>query len=246
MNNENIIQSIQNDSEYESDVSSITDYSTTNKNDSELSCEYLVKRIDSLTQENRVLQIEVQTFKLRLKGSQQEIKQLKHSSINMQVKAEQEEEFISNTLFKKIEELKKEKETLANNYEREEEFLTNDLTRKLQQIREEKNTLEKSLEQEQALQINQLMKRIHRLEAEITNKHTTLEQLRNEKIELENTLEKEQEYLVNHLWKRMEKLEADKKSLQLKLQQPHLHATRIRYIENKMINENQLNLLTII
>ncbi|CAF0937376.1 unnamed protein product [Rotaria sordida] len=225
MNNENIIQSIQNDSEYESDVSSITDYSTTNKNDSELSCEYLVKRIDSLTQENRVLQIEVQTFKLRLKGSQQEITQLKHSSINMQVKAEQEEEFISNTLFKKIEELKKEKETLANNYEREEEFLTNDLTRKLQQIREEKNTLEKSLEQEQALQINQLMKRIHRLEAEITNKHTTLEQLRNEKIELENTLEKEQEYLVNHLWKRMEKLEADKKSLQLKLQQPHLHAT---------------------
>ncbi len=48
----------------------------------------------------------------------------------MQAKAEQEEEFISNTLLKKIQELKKEKETLANNYEREEEFLTNDLSRK--------------------------------------------------------------------------------------------------------------------
>ncbi len=72
-----IIQSIPNDSEYESDVSSIADSSTGNKNESKLSCEHLVKRIDSLTQENRVLQIEVQTFKLRLKSSQQEIKQLK-------------------------------------------------------------------------------------------------------------------------------------------------------------------------
>ncbi len=165
-------------------------------------------------------------------------------SINIQVKAEQEEEFISNTLFKKIKELKKEKETLANNYEREEEFLTNDLSRKLQQIREEKHSLEQSLEQEQASQINQLMKRINRLEAETMNKQNTLvkilcflflfeffsfyffkEQLKREKIELENTLEKEQESLVNRLWKRMEKLETDKKLIQLKIQQPHLYNT---------------------
>jgi coiled-coil domain-containing protein 6 len=92
----------------------------------------------------------------------------------MQAKAEQEEEFISNTLLKKIQELKKEKETLANNYEREEEFLTNDLSRKLQQLREEKQTLEQSLEQEQASQINKLMKRINRLEAETINKQNTL------------------------------------------------------------------------
>jgi coiled-coil domain-containing protein 6 len=95
-------------------------------------------------------------------------------SVNIQVKTEQEEEFISNTLFKKIKELKKEKEILANNYEREEEFLTNDLSRKLQQIRDEKHSLEQSLEQEQASQINQLMKRINRLEAETTNKQDTL------------------------------------------------------------------------
>jgi coiled-coil domain-containing protein 6 len=180
---------MQTDSEYESDVSSITDSSTTDRN--QPSCEHLVKRVDSLTQENRVLQIELQTFKLRLKASQQEIKQLKQfvpryfpsvrsififfsESVNMQVKTEQEEEFISNTLFKKIKELKKEKETLANNYEREEEFLTNDLSRKLQQIREEKHSLEQSLEQEQASQINQLMKRINRLEAETVNKQNTL------------------------------------------------------------------------
>ena len=90
------------------------------------------------------------------------------------MKAEQEEEFISNTLFKKIQELKKEKETLANNYEREEEFLTNDLSRKLQHIREEKYSLEQSLEKEQASQMSHLMKRIHRLEAETINKENTL------------------------------------------------------------------------
>lgn len=51
-----------------------------------------------------------------------------------QAKAEQEEEYISNTLLKKIQALKKEKETLAHHYEREEECLTNDLSRKLNQV----------------------------------------------------------------------------------------------------------------
>ena len=51
-----------------------------------------------------------------------------------QARAEQEEEFISNTLLKKIQALKKEKETLALNYEQEEECLTNDLSRKLNQV----------------------------------------------------------------------------------------------------------------
>jgi len=48
--------------------------------------------------------------------------------------AEQQEEYISNTLLKKIEALKNEKEQLARNYEQEEEFLTNDLSRKLMQV----------------------------------------------------------------------------------------------------------------
>ena len=53
-----------------------------------------------------------------------------------QARAEQEEEYISNTLLKKIQALKKEKETLAMNYEQEEEYLTNDLSRKLMQVSE--------------------------------------------------------------------------------------------------------------
>ena len=57
-----------------------------------------------------------------------------HTHTSQQAQAEQEEEFISNTLLKKIHSLKKEKETLAMNYEQEEEFLTNDLSRKLAQV----------------------------------------------------------------------------------------------------------------
>lgn len=56
------------------------------------------------------------------------------SDFPQQARAEQEEEFISNTLFKKIQALQKEKETLAVNYEKEEEFLTNELSRKLMQV----------------------------------------------------------------------------------------------------------------
>ena len=55
----------------------MTDYSAANINESNLSCEHLAKRIDSISQENRVLQIEVLTYKLRLKSAQHEIKQLK-------------------------------------------------------------------------------------------------------------------------------------------------------------------------
>ncbi|XP_022662139.1 coiled-coil domain-containing protein 6-like isoform X3 [Varroa destructor] len=137
-----------------------------------------------------------------------------------QAKAEQEEEFISNTLLKKIQALKREKETLCQNYEQEEECLTNDLSRKLTQLRQEKVQLEKSLEHEQEALVNKLMRKIERLEADTLTKQNNLEQLRREKVELENTLEQEQEALVNRLWKRMDTLESEKRSLQEKLDQP--------------------------
>lgn len=99
-----------------------------------------------------------------------------------QAKAEQEEEFISNTLLKKIQVLKKEKESLAHHYEREEECLTNDLSRKLTQLRQEKCRLEQTLEQEQECLVNRLMRKIEKLEAETSTKQSNLEQLRREKV----------------------------------------------------------------
>lgn len=152
-----------------------------------------------------------------------------------QAKAEQEEEYISNTLLKKIQALKKEKETLAHHYEREEECLTNDLSRKLDQLRQEKCKLELTLEQEQECLVNKLMRKIEKLEAETLAKQTNLEQLRREMVELENTLEQEQEALVNKLWKRMDKLESEKRSLQIRLDQPVSDSTPI---SQKQIQQN--------
>ena len=84
--------------------------------------------------QNRVLKCELETYKLRVKSLQEENRHLRQASVHIQAKAEQEEEFISNTLLKKIQALKKEKENLALNYEQEEECLTNDLSRKLDQV----------------------------------------------------------------------------------------------------------------
>ncbi|KAI7796883.1 coiled-coil domain-containing protein 6b [Triplophysa rosa] len=182
--------------------------------------EELKNRLASLQQENKVLKIELETFKLKCKSLQEENIDLRRASVTMQARAEQEEEFISNTLFKKIQALQKEKETLAVNYEKEEEFLTNELSRKLMQLQHEKAELEQHLEQEQEFQVNKLMKKIKKLENDTITKQLTLEQLRHEKIDLENTLEQEQEALVNRLWKRMDKLEAEKRILQEKLDQP--------------------------
>jgi coiled-coil domain-containing protein 6 len=68
---------MQTDSEYESDVSSVADYGANPTGQLTNTREHLLKRIDSLTQENRVLKVELETYKLRLKASQEEIKQLR-------------------------------------------------------------------------------------------------------------------------------------------------------------------------
>ncbi|XP_013141362.1 PREDICTED: coiled-coil domain-containing protein 6-like isoform X2 [Papilio polytes] len=187
---------------------------------SNVSRDQLQKRIESLQQQNRVLKVELDTYKLHVKALQEENRALRQASVSIQAKAEQEKEYISNTLLKKIQALKKEKETLAHHYEREEECLTNDLSRKLNQLHQEKCRLELTLEQEQECLVNKLMRKIEKLEAETLAKQTNLERLRREKVELENTLEQEQEALVNRLWKRMDKLEAEKRSLQIRLDQP--------------------------
>ncbi|XP_030760796.1 coiled-coil domain-containing protein 6 [Sitophilus oryzae] len=219
------------DSASESDSSSI-DGGPIMMPPSPITREQLQKRIESLQQQNRVLKVELETYKLRVKGLQEENRDLKKASVIIQAKAEQEEEYISNTLLKKIQALKKEKETLAHHYEREEECLTNDLSRKLTQLRQEKCRLEQTLEQEQECLVNRLMRKIEKLEAETLAKQSNLEQLRREKVELENTLEQEQEALVNKLWKRMDKLEAEKRMLQIKLDQPVSDPASPRDISN--------------
>ncbi|KAH8868727.1 Coiled-coil domain-containing protein [Schistosoma japonicum] len=199
--------------ELESDASSVD-----GTKDSLVTNEQILRRIDSLQQENRVLKTEVETLKLKIKGLNDLNQQLRRNSVSIQAKAEQEEEYISNTLLKKITELKKEKESLALNYEQEEECLTNELNRKFTQLRQEKVALERTLAREQENQVSKLMRRIEKLEADMNHKQDCLDRLRREKIELENALEQEQEALVNRLWKKMEKLESEKKILREKLE----------------------------
>jgi coiled-coil domain-containing protein 6 len=131
------------------------------------SLESAAKRLE---QENRVLKMEMNQLRLRVKVLMEENKSLRAASVYNQARAEQEEEFISNTLLKRIEILRKEKETLALNYEQEEECLTNDLNRKLNQLRAEKVQLEKTLEQEQEALVNKLMRKIEKLETETPQK----------------------------------------------------------------------------
>jgi len=104
--------------------------------------------IKKLQQENRALKMENDGLKCRVKTLMEEKRLLQEASVSIQARAEQEEEFISNTLLKKIQLLKKEKEILAINYEQEEECLTNDLSRQLNHLREEKAQLERTLEHE--------------------------------------------------------------------------------------------------
>ncbi|KAL7059020.1 hypothetical protein AAHC03_013027 [Spirometra sp. Aus1] len=201
--------------ELESDTSSVDGLSA---RDQQLKCDQLQRRVDLLQHENRVLKTEVETLKLKVRSLTEVNQQLRRNSVSIQAKAEQEEEYISNMLQRRISELKKEKEALALNYEQEEECLTNELNRKLLQLQKEKELLERTLAQEQETQVNKLKHRIEKLENEKNIKQQSLDKLRHEKIELENALEQEQEALVNRLWKKMDKLEAEKRRLQEKLE----------------------------
>lgn len=73
------------DSELESDTSSINDGLTGSLQNLPLSKEQLDKRITSLVQENRVLKLEIDTFKMRVKVLQEENKDLRKASVNIQV-----------------------------------------------------------------------------------------------------------------------------------------------------------------
>jgi coiled-coil domain-containing protein 6 len=59
-------------------------------------------------------------------------------SRSQQTQAEQEEEYITNKLMKRLDELKKEKEHLARQVEMEEENITNKLSKKLEKVKQEK------------------------------------------------------------------------------------------------------------
>lgn len=183
----------------------------------------LRKAVALLRDKNRVEE-EITGLRARNESLQQLNKTIREKSVRLHAKAEQEEEYISNMLLKRIQKLKNDKEALALKYEQEEEFLTNDLTRKLSQLQNERDELAGQIEAEQSWVVDTLLVKIRKLEAEISTNHTALEQLRREKVDLENALEHEQESLFNTLGKRMDQLEAEKRRMQARLDQASLSA----------------------
>ncbi|VDM75729.1 unnamed protein product [Strongylus vulgaris] len=168
-------------------------------------------------------------------------KQIKETYVKIYAKAEQEEEYISNILLKRIQKLKNDKETLAQKYEQEEEFLTNDLMRKIKQVgflltnhfcifkhldmlngnldcslccsdlQSERDILEGNVKSEQASVIDSLLTTIRRMESEMAAGRKNMDRMRKEKIDQENALEHEQELLFNTLGKQMDQLNQEKR-----------------------------------
>ncbi|KAJ1552690.1 hypothetical protein HK096_010785 [Nowakowskiella sp. JEL0078] len=88
---------------------------------------------------------------------------LRQLNVAMQASAEQEEEYISNKLLKRINNLKREKGELLLRVEQEEEMITKTLQMKLNQLQREKVDMEIALEQEQEFIVNRLQKQLENL-----------------------------------------------------------------------------------
>jgi coiled-coil domain-containing protein 6 len=118
-----------------------------------------------------IFKAKIEQLKTKVAQLEAQNRTIRESTVRMQAKVEQEEEYISNMLLKRIQKLKNDKESLALKYEQEEEFLTNDLTRKLTQLEGERDELATRLSQEQNWVVNNLLAKIRKLEAEIQNNH---------------------------------------------------------------------------
>ncbi|CAO3640995.1 unnamed protein product [Mucor hiemalis] len=113
-------------------------------------------------QETRIkkLEFELEMEQGHVKILKHDNKALRQMAVDMNAMAEQEEEFISNRLLKRITGLKKEKSELLVQVEQEEEYMTNMLQKKLNQLQREKIDMENSLEQEQEYIVNKLQKQL--------------------------------------------------------------------------------------
>lgn len=102
----------------------------------------------------------------RSKALAQELQQMRETIVNNAMKAEAEEECISNKLTRRLADLAAEKARLAIEVEREEELISNTLQKQLAQLRKDKVELENQLEQEQEAMVNKLQRQVATLERE--------------------------------------------------------------------------------
>lgn len=185
-------------------------------------------------QELQQLRTQLEAERRRNAALEHELRLAKQQTLAVQQQVEQEEEFITNHLFKRLEHLQEEKQNLATEVERQESYLVNTLQKRLEsaaaekcglegQLQElgsekeglrlrlhrsaqEKAALENELEYEQEYIVNKLQKKL----AELTQEKKALSR---EKVDLEAQLEREQEYIVNKLRKQVDRLGREKGEL---------------------------------
>ncbi|CAB3399169.1 unnamed protein product [Caenorhabditis bovis] len=155
-------------------------------------------------------------------------RQLRITSVQIYAKAEQEEEFISNSLLKKIQKLKEDKEFLMKKYQKDEESLTSDLITNVTKIaechRNDENVKEvkdpKDIVAEKEAEIERLQAQCRRAEKDY---QAELLRLRAEKVDHEAALEQEQENLINKLGKRMAISNDEKRKMQAALEAAYMN-----------------------
>lgn len=125
-----------------------------------------------------------------------------------QNQVEQEEELITNTLLKRLEQLRREKQDLSKEVERQESYLLNTLQKRLDQLAVDKGTLER--------QLTTLNNEKHELRERLARSFA-------ERAELENVLEAEEEKIVNTLQRQIEGLTTNLKIAESKLESLGVH-----------------------
>lgn len=125
-----------------------------------------------------------------------------------QQQVEQEEELITNTLLKRLEQLRREKQDLSTEVERQESYLLNTLQKRLDELAVDKTALEHRL--------TTLGNEKKELRDRLARSHA-------ERAELENALEAEEEKIVNTLQRQIEALTTNLKIAESKLESMGVH-----------------------
>lgn len=106
----------------------------------------LKKTVQQLFEQRRQQLLQIKKLEFEMEMEQGHVNILRHDNqtlkqltVNMTALAEQEEEYISNKLLKRITGLKKEKSELLMQVEQEEEYMTNMLQKKLNRVSVDKD-----------------------------------------------------------------------------------------------------------
>eukprot|EP01025_Chloroclados_australasicus_P044763 TRINITY_DN4878_c0_g1_i1.p2 TRINITY_DN4878_c0_g1~~TRINITY_DN4878_c0_g1_i1.p2 ORF type:complete len:256 (-),score=28.18 TRINITY_DN4878_c0_g1_i1:3326-4093(-) len=189
--------------------------------------------VEELVQEVLRLRSNLSEERNRSKILTEELRLVKNEKARLSQAVEEEEEFITNKLMKRLDELRNERQTLSSAIVKEEEMVANTLQARLQRLNWEKVDLENQLEAEQEYVLNKLSREVDRvaqekkkLEQERSNLRSQIGQLtsavkklQQDKVQLETQLEMEEENIVNKLQRQLDIVLHNYRILENKLQQ---------------------------